>query len=69
MIVFMYINFRFEPKVSDVCHNLMIKVIDFNDEIVILPVRANRYRINFWNKNKDEAINWTKNGNLTEKRG
>lgn len=53
----MYINFRFEPKVSDVCHNLMIKVIDLNDEIVILPVRANRYRINFWNKNKDEAIN------------
>ena len=43
---FLDINFSFQPKVYDSCHNLMQKAISFND-IIISSVKENDYRIHF----------------------
>ena len=43
----------------------MEKAISFND-IVIVSVRGNDYRIHVWHINEDEAINRTNNANLKE---
>ena len=43
----------------------MEKAISFND-IAIVSVRGNDYRIHVWHINEDEAINRTNNANLNE---
>ena len=43
----------------------MEKAISFND-IAIVSVRGNDYRIHVWYINEDEAINRTNNANLKE---
>ena len=49
------------------CHDLMLKAMNFNDAVIV-SVRWNDYRIDFWYMSKDEAINWLRNADLTEKR-
>ena len=53
---FLVINFRFQPKVSNGCHNLMQTAVVFNDAPIFF-VKGNDYRVCFWYTSKDEAIN------------
>ena len=41
---FFKINFRFQPKLYDACHNLMQKAKRFND-LTILSAKGNAFRI------------------------
>ena len=45
----------------------MQKVMNFN--VTIASVKESDYRIHFWYKSKNDAINIMKNSNLTEKSG
>ena len=46
----------------------MQKAINFND-IAIVSIKGNDYRISFWYMSKDDVINVMKNPNLNEKTG
>ena len=48
------IGFKCEPYLNDGCHNLMQKVMSFND-FAIVYVKGNAYRINFWYMSKNDA--------------
>ena len=50
---FLEVNFKFQPKVCDVCHNLKQKATSFND-VAIVSVKENDYRIDFWYMRKAE---------------
>ena len=63
---FFKINFRFQPKVFDNCHDLMQKIMGFND-VAIVSTKAINCRIHFWCMSKDEAINIMKNFDLYKK--
>ena len=63
---FLDINFEFQTDVCNGGHNLMQKAMNFND-IAIVTVRGNDYRIHFLYRSKDETINLSRNADLTEK--
>ena len=63
---FVDINFEFQTDVCNGGHNLMQKAMNFND-IAIVTVRGNDYRIHFLYRSKDETINLSRNADLTEK--
>ena len=44
---FLVINFRFQPKVCNGCHDLMQTAVVFNDA-AIFSVKGHDYRICFW---------------------
>ena len=44
----------------------MQKAMNFND-VAIVSIKRNVYRIHFWYMSKDDAINIMKNSNLNEK--
>ena len=46
----------------------MQKAINFND-VAIVSIKRNAYRIHFWYMSKDDAINIMNNSNLNEKTG
>ena len=50
------------------CHDLMQKVMNCND-VAIVFIKGNNYRIHFWYMSKDNAINLMNNANLNEKTG
>ena len=50
------------------CHDLMQKAMNFND-IAIVSVKGNDYRIHFWHMSKDDAINIMYSTSLNEKAG
>ena len=52
---FFKINFRFQPKVYDGCHDMIQISMSFND-FVVFTVERNNYRINFWFRSKSEAV-------------
>ena len=56
---FIEINFRFQLKVCDVCHDLMQKAMSFNTG-AIASVKGNGSRIHFLYMSKDEAIHLLK---------
>ena len=62
------IGFKHEPYLWKGCHDLMQKAMSFNN-IVIIYVKENAYRIHFWCINKDDAINIMNGSNLVDKRG
>ena len=62
------IVFKFDPYICNNCHDLMQKTISFNN-IAIVYVKRNAYRIHFWYLSKDDAINIMNGSNLTDKRG
>ena len=47
---------------------MMQKSMNFND-VAIVYIKGNDYRIHFWYMNKDDAIHVMKNSNLNEKSG
>ena len=66
LLVFLDKNFNYDPYLCNGCHDLMQKVMNFND-VAIVSIKGNEYRIHFWYMSKDHAINITKSSNLNEK--
>ena len=62
------ISFKYEPYLCNGCHGLMQKVVSFND-VAIIYVKGSAYRIHFWYKSKDGAINIINNSSLIDKMG
>ena len=56
-------NFNYESYLCNGCHDLMQKAMNFND-VAIVSIKGNDYRIHFWYISKDDAINIMKNSNL-----
>ena len=61
-------NFNYEPYLCNGCHDLMQKAMNFND-VAIVSIKGNDYRIHFWYMSKDYAISMINNSNLDEKTG
>ena len=61
-------SFKYEPHLSNGCHDLMQKAMNFND-VAIVSIKCSDYRIHFWYISKDDAINIMKNSDLNEKVG
>ena len=62
------IGFKYEPYLCNGCHDLMQKAMGFNN-IAIVYIKENAYRIYFWYMSKDDAINIMAGSNLADKRG
>ena len=62
------IDFKYEPYLCNGCHDLTQKAMSFNN-VAIVYVKGNAYRINFWYMSKDDAINIMNGSNLVDKRG
>ena len=62
------VGFKYEPYFCNGCHDLMQKSMSF-DNIAIVYVKGNAYRINFWYMSKDDAINIMNGSILLDKRG
>ena len=63
---FKNISSKYEPYLCNGCHDLMQKAMSF-DNIAVVYVKGNAYRIYFWYISKDDAINITTGSNLVEK--
>ena len=66
LLVFLDKNFNYEPYLCNGCQDLMQKPMNFND-VAIVSIKENDYRIHFWYMSKDGAISIMKNSNLNEK--
>ena len=62
------IGFEYEPYLCNACHDLMQKAMSFNN-IAIVYVEGNAYRINFWYMSKDDVFNIMNGSNLVDKKG
>ena len=56
-------GFKYEPYVSNGCHDLMQKTMSFK-HVAIVSIKGNDYRIHFWCMSKNDAINIMKSSNL-----
>ena len=61
-------NFKDEPYLCNGCHDLMQKAMNFND-VAIVSIKGNDYRIHFWYMSKDDAISIMNNSNFSKKAG
>ena len=59
------IGFKYEPYLCNGCHDLMQKAKNFND-VVIVFIKGNDYRIHFWYMSKHDAINIMHNSSLND---
>ena len=66
IIVFLDKNFNYEPYLCNGCHGLMQKAINFND-VAIVSITGNDYKIHFWYMSKCDEINLLKNTVLDNK--
>ena len=57
-------NFNYEKYLCNGCHDLM----NFND-VAIVSIQGNVYRIHFWYMSKNDAIVLMTNSNLNDKNG
>ena len=62
------VNFRFKPKTYDDCRDLLQKAMSVND-VAIVFVKENDYRIHCWYMSIDKFINIMENSDLKEKSG
>ena len=62
------IGFKYEPYLCNGCHDLKQKAVSFND-VAIVYVKGNAYRIYFWYTSKDDAISIMNSSNLIDKKG
>ena len=67
-MVFLDRNFNYEPYLCNGCHDLKQKAMNFND-VAIVTIKGNDYRIHFWYMSKDDAMSIMNNCNLNEKAG
>ena len=65
---FRNIGFKYEPHLCNGWHNLMEKVVSFNN-IAIVYAKGSAYRTHFWYLCKDGAISTMNNSNLIDKMG
>ena len=65
---FKNIGFKYEKYLCNGYHDLMQKAVSFNN-VAIVYIKGNTYRINFWYMSKDDAINIMNGSILTDKRG
>ena len=65
---FKNIGFKYEPYICNGCHDLMQKAMYYNN-VAIVSIKGNDYRIHFWYMRKDDAISIMNNSNLNEKTG
>ena len=61
------IGFKYEKYLCNGCHNLMQKAMSFNN-VAIIYVKGNAYRINFQYMSKDDAIKINNGSNLVDER-
>ena len=61
-------NFIYQPYLCNGCHDLMQKAISLNN-VAIVSVKGNDYRIHFWYMSQDDAINIMHNSKLIDKKG
>ena len=61
-------NLSKECDICHGCHDLMQKAMGFNN-IAVVYIKENAYRIHFWYMSKDDAINIMNGSNLVDKRG
>ena len=61
-------NFNYEKYLCNGCQDLMQKAMSFND-VVIVSIKGNDYRIHFWYISKNDAIALMTNSNLNDKNG
>ena len=59
---------KYESYLCNGCHDLMQKDMGFNN-IAIVYIKENAYRIHFWYMSKNDAINIMTGSNLANKRG
>ena len=62
------IGFKYEHYLCNGCHDLMQKVMGFNN-IAVVYIKENAYRTHFWYMSKDDPINIMTSSNLFNKRG
>ena len=60
------INFRFQPKVCNGCHDMTQKSTNLND-FATVTVKGSDYKVNFWFMAKSEAVDRMKNAYLSKK--
>ena len=56
-------NFNYEPYLCNGCLDLMQKAMNFND-VAIVSIKGDDYRIHFWYMSKDDAISIMNNSSL-----
>ena len=61
------IAFKYEPYLCNGCHDLMQKAWIFND-VAIVYVKGNAYRIYLWYMNKNDAASIMNNSNLIDEK-
>ena len=61
-------SFKYESYLCNGCHDLMQKAMNFND-VAIVSIKGNDYRIRFWCMSKDDAISIMNNASLNKKTG
>ena len=61
-------NVSYHPHLCNESHDLMQKAMSFND-VAIVSIKGNDYRIHFWYMSKDDAISIMHNSNLIDKKG
>ena len=62
------IGYKYEPYLCNGCHGLMQKAMSFNN-VAIVYVKGNAYRIHIWYTSKNDAINIMNGSILLDKRG
>ena len=62
------IGFICEPYLCSGCHDLMQKVMSFNDAAFVY-VKGSAYKIHFWSMSKDDVISIMNTSNLGDKKG
>ena len=61
-------NLSYQPHLCNGCHDLMQKAMSFND-VAIVSIKGNDYRIHFWYMSKDDTISIMHNSNLIDQKG
>ena len=68
LLFFLDKNFNYEPYLCNGCRDLMQKAMNFND-VAIVSIKGNDYRIDFWYMSKNDAISLMANSDLNDKNG
>ena len=68
LLIFKDIGFKYEKYLCNGFHDLMQKAMSFNN-VAIVYVKGNAYRIHFWHMSKDDAIKIMNGSNLADKKG
>ena len=58
------INFRFQTKICNICHDITQKYLRLNDAAIVTVGRSD-YRVHFWSMTESEAVKRMKNADLS----